>query len=135
MSAPSLDDILNKLIIRLQADATLISLFGSNIYNHPPQDIVLPHLRASVSRGAEWGGKDFAGYDGTISVGVWTDQHGDKNVNIAADAVHACLHELPLLLLAPAQMICLHHQDTTITPDSDGVAHSATITFTFQAST
>ena len=128
MTTPTGSDILEQLFTVMRADAQLMALVGNRIYNHIPQDSPLPCLRARWDSVNEWDTKTSDGYDGNITVDIWSSHRGDKEALAIFDRTYSLLHksELPL---TSGQSLLLRYTMSDSFLEPDGLTHHTVIRF------
>lgn len=129
MASPSNAEITKLVNDRLRGDAVLMGMVSSRAFNHIPQDAALPCLRFRWEQAAEWDTKDSAGWDGSITIDVWTDHRGDKIAQEIADRVDLLLHDRPLLDMASGQSLLVRHDLCDSFTEPDGLTHHTMIRF------
>jgi hypothetical protein len=128
VSSPSHIVILTAAVARLRANVAFMALMGNRVYNHVPQELVLPLCRVRWGQAGEWDTKDSDGVEGFLFVDVWTDHRGDKDALTAADMVVNEFHLLPLVL-SDAQSLILRRDFVDAFTEPDGLTHHTVIRF------
>jgi hypothetical protein len=129
MAIPSHAEVTKLVNDRLTGDTALMALVGNRIFNHIPQDDPLPCIRFRWEQAGQWDHKDADGFDGSITVDIWTDHRGDKQAQTIADRVEVLLHNQPLSAMTSGQSLLLQHDliDTFVEPD--GLTHHTVARF------
>lgn len=128
MSNPTNSEILTQIIARLTGSASLMSMVSNKVYNHVPQDTALPIVRARWDGVTEWDTKTSDGFDGSISIDIWTDHRGDKQALAIADIIYVLFHNAEFTLAAgQSLMIRYVMSDSFIEPD--GLTHHTVMKF------
>ncbi len=133
-------DILTQAIQRLQADAGILAITGeivladgtptglAKVFNHIPQDEVLPFVHCRYTQGTNYSTKQDQGQRGVLRIQAHTDQHGDLQVLQLANLVNQALQNQPLSL-TNQQNVCLYLRSLDTPQVSDGVAHTCILLF------
>lgn len=128
MTNPSNSEILTKIVSRLTGDTALMAAVSNKVYNHVPQDTTTPFIRVRWDGVQEWDTKTSNGFDGHISVDIWTDHRGDKVALQLADMVYALYHNAEFLLTAGQSLLVRYIlSDSFIEPD--GLTHHTIMRF------
>ena len=120
------DEVLQKIIERLRADAGVTALVGQNSFSEIPQDNPLAYIRVS-SDTDEFDTKGSDGFDAIITFDFWSGHCGNKEVNEIAQAIYAAFQNKPLDLTVKS--LCLQHQRYTTVIESDDLSTHGIMTF------
>lgn len=90
-----------KIYSLLAADATLIAMLAngaSSINDNTPDNSEFPYIQIGEDTFGDWSAHDFDGFDGDITLHVWTQGRGRKECKQIQDQIYAVLHNIDLSL-------------------------------------
>lgn len=117
MSKPSSADILAKIFAKLTANAPLMALVNTQIFNYVPQDMTPPFIRVRWVSAQDWDTKDSDGVEGEIQVDIWTEHKGMLQAFQLSDMVQDTFHLQTLSTVSQSLLIRLVMQDSFVEPD------------------
>jgi len=113
----------------LTADAALTALLGAGrIYDDVPQGSPLPYVTLGQATARDWSTAGEDGTEHTLTLHVWSNARGKKQVHEILGAVRAALHDQPLAL-AGHRLINLRHEFSEARRDADGETIHGTARF------
>jgi len=117
------------LFARLTSTAALTAIIPTErIKSVLPQDAPLPYLRARVTRSQEFDTKDSDGYEAEITLDIYSNYHGNKQVHELSEILYTALHRLPLALGSGGNFL-LRFQSQATFLEPDGQTTHATMLF------
>lgn len=117
------------LFAALSGDAALLALLGgSRIYDDVPQGSPFPYLTFGQSVARDWSTGTDAGNEHVITLHVWSQAKGRKEVHEIMDAARSVLHEQPLAL-AGHRLVNLRHEFSEARRDPDGETYHGLVRF------
>lgn len=128
MASPELE-LQGAIVGRLKADAGVIALVGTRIYDPVPSTQTFPYVsfgpRDSLSDDADC----ITGFEITMQIDAWSRTSGFKEALQIADAVRTCLAGYEFTLTVNAAVL-FEHRVTRTFRDPDGITSHAALTFT-----
>ena len=97
---------------------------GTRWWNNVPQDTKLPILRFRFSQANEFDTKDSDGWQGTLSIDVWTDSRGDLESTKIQDIVDDIFQDGEFAL-QDGQNLFIQHTFFDAFTEPDGITHHA----------
>ncbi len=128
--APQQAEILTRVKDRLDSSSQLLALFGGKTkwFNHIPQDEQLPCMRFRWSQATAWDTKDSQGWEGVLTLDVWTNYRGDLQALKIQDVLNSLFHERELSML-DGQNLLLRHTSADSFTEPDGITHHAVVQY------
>lgn len=133
MASPELE-LQGALVARLKADAALITLVGSRVYDQPPTNstgVVIatyPYVTIGEAQTIRDDATCLSAGQVYLTLHAWSQAVGFPEVRRIADAVTESLHLAPLAL-ATNRLISIMHRQTRTFRDADGLTSHAVIEF------
>ena len=120
--------ILGAIQTALTGDATLTAIVpASRIGNHLKDDVAFPHIIYGIE--AENAGiKGQTGYVMTLTLDVWSDYRGEKQVWEIVNALNGLLDRAPVSI-ASGTNAYLHFDSVQVDTEGDGRTRHGTITY------
>ena len=119
---------------RLRADAPLVALVGTRVYDQPPTDssgnvvATYPYVTIGEAQTLRDDATCVSGRQVYLTLHAWSNAVGFPEVRRIADAVTESLHLAPLAL-ATNRLISIMHRQTRTFRDADGLTSHAVIEF------
>lgn len=140
-----------------------LALMAGKMFNSLPQGLEKPYIRYRWANPVDWSTKTSFGYDGEVTVDVWSNQPGDEEILSLSDLVVLALHNRedfysfglgplldnfgdeivdnfgdPILVttrkITGGRVVLLQHVRTNFIVEPDGVSKHAVIIFRLIAS-
>lgn len=111
----------------LTADSGVSGLVAG-IHDYAPEDGPFPYIQLGEEALQDWSTKDVAGGEHTLTLHIWSQQRGHKQVKAIMTAVHDALHEASLTL-SGYRLVMLRFTFGEILRDPDGVTHHGVMRF------
>jgi poly(3-hydroxybutyrate) depolymerase len=94
------------------------TLGGPRIYDDPPQNTPYPYVTFASTSVADWSTGTEPGDDVTLTLHVWSRDHGRRSTLDALAHIRAALHHQPLTL-AGHRLVDLRHEHSEARRDVD----------------
>lgn len=120
--------LLNAVVARLKADATLTGLVGSRVYTDVKDNPVFPFVRIEI-QSADYSTKDNVGMEHTIQVSAFSRKTDPAEAAQIRSAVFNSLNRAENSLSAVPVSNILHNGVSLIFKESDGKTWNSTIQF------
>lgn len=94
-----LNPLQQRLFEILDADATLTALIGSDrIFDNAPDDIDMPYVVIGDDALNGWDGHTFDGFEGPVTLHVWTEGEGKKDNKKILNRLYQLLHNIDIAI-------------------------------------
>ena len=104
----------------LTSDVTLTTLLsGPKIYDYVPRNAAFPYVTFGQSTERDWSTGGDEGHEHVLTLRVWSDARGRKQIQAIVDAVRFALHDTALTLTGH-RLINLRHEFTEVRRTGDG---------------
>jgi len=113
---------------RLSSDSNLTSTLGSGVYDEVPQGSAYPFVQIGDDSTMDYSTKDVAGSETTLSLHVWSQDHGSKQTKDIIDRVHTLLHDANLSVTG-FNFINIRMEFSDIIRDPDGITRHGIMRF------
>lgn len=127
MASPDLE-LKGAIVAVLKADAAVVALVGTRIYDNIPANATFPYIsfgpRDTVTADADC----IVAFDITQQLDVWSRAVGSSEAERITDAVREALHEYEFNLSVNAAVF-FEHRITRTLKDPDGLTTHAAMTF------
>jgi hypothetical protein len=133
MASPDLE-LQGAIVSRLKADATLVTLIGSRVYDQPPSDTngnvtaTFPYFTIGEAQFLRDDATCVSGGKIYLTMHAWSRTVGFPEVKRIADAVVESVHLAPITL-PTNHLISIIHRQTDVFRDPDGLTSHAVIKF------
>lgn len=107
----------------LDGAGSLDSLMGAGrVFDDVPDNQPMPYIEIGDDVLNDFGGHTFSGFEGTVTINVWSEALGKKECKEIQEAVYTLLHNIDLAL-AGFNTINFRYSDGDIIGDPDGRTH------------
>lgn len=104
----------------LTGDADLTTLLGgTKVYDYVPRNASFPYITFGQSTERDWSTGGDEGHEHVVTLRVWSDARGRKQIQSIVDAVRAVLHDASPALTGH-RLINLRHEFTEVRRTGDG---------------
>ncbi len=104
----------------LVADANVIAaLGGARVYDHVPRNAAKPYVTFAQSVVRDWSAGSDEAHEHSLTLHVWANATGRKQVAIAIEVVRAVLHDVSLTMDGH-HLVNLRHEFSEIRKMGDG---------------
>ena len=104
----------------LIGDATLTGLLGgTHVYDHVPRGAAYPYVTFGRTTERDWSAGTESGSEHLLTINVWSQAAGRRQVQEIMAAVRDALHDRSLAL-AGYQLVNLRHQSSDTQREPDG---------------
>lgn len=104
----------------LTGDAALTQLLGDGrVYDHVPRHVDPPYITFGQSTERDWSTGSDEGHEHILTLRVWSDGRGRKEIQAVVARVRTLLHDQPLTLTGH-RLINLRHDFTEVRRSGDG---------------
>lgn len=118
------------LFTALNGDSTLTTTLGASIFDHVPdhQAVTFPYVVIGEDTMLDYSTKDLVGSDVTVTLHVWSQYRGSKEVKQVMDRVHTLLHDSNLTVTG-RNLINLRSEFSDVLRDPDGITRHGVMRF------
>lgn len=104
----------------LTGDTTLVGLLnGPHVYDHVPRGTSFPYLTFGQSSERDWSTGGAPGHEHTVTLNVWSQARGRRQIQAIVAVMRGLLHEQPLTLDGHT-LVNLRHDVTEVRREPDG---------------
>ncbi|MEM1307263.1 MAG: DUF3168 domain-containing protein, partial [Pseudomonadota bacterium] len=104
----------------LIADGDVTSLLsGAHVYDHVPRGTAYPYVTFGQTTERDWSAGGCEGDEHVVTLHVWSQARGRRQVQRVIAAVRAVLHEADLTL-SGFRLVTLRHEFTETRRENDG---------------
>lgn len=128
MASPELE-LQGAIVARLKADAGVIALISTRVYDPVPKEPVFPYLSFGPKSTTQEDADCITGFEISLQLDAWSRMPGAVEVQKIADAVRVALHDYDFTLPSNAA-VYFQHRDSRIFRDPDGLTTQAAMSFT-----
>lgn len=104
---------------RLSGDADLMEAVNG-VFDHVPKSAALPYLLLGAVTAVPWSSKTFSGQRHRLTVSVFSEAKGDREIKMLADLVHGLL-DRAAFPLEGHRLVALDFETLQTLRDPDGV--------------
>jgi hypothetical protein len=117
------------IFARLASDSGLLALLGSpRIYDDVPQGADFPYLTFAQTLARDWSTGSDDGNEHILTLNVWSQAKGRKEVHEIMGALRTALHDQPLTL-SGHRLVNLRHEHSEARRDPDGETYRGIVRF------
>lgn len=118
------------LFTALNGDSTLTTTLGASIFDDVPdhQAVTFPYVVIGEDTMLDYSTKDLVGSDVTVTLHVWSQYRGSKEVKQVMDRVHTLLHDSNLTVTG-RNLINLRSEFSDVLRDPDGITRHGVMRF------
>lgn len=122
-------EIQKALYNRLAADPALAGYVGNRIYDDVPQNTEFPYVVIGEETAIVWEQDcDAPGIETTITLHVWSQYYGRREVKLIMSVLYSILHNKPLIISDMDNVTCqADFQESFLDPD--GITRHGVIRF------
>ena len=106
---------------RLSGDSTLTTTLGAEVHDDVPEGTSFPYVVLGDDTSVEYGTKTLDGASNTITLHVWSQYRGAKQILEIMNRVHDLLHNYSLTV-SGANLINLRFEFSDTFRDPDGIS-------------
>lgn len=115
-------ELQSKHIIALKADTALQAYIGQRVFDYIPRDTPYPYVAYFISNGEEWDHSDADGEVHSVSVHVYSDHEGTKEVRKILQVVHELLQDNTTHILTDHNLVNVRRTNKDVVQE-DQVYH------------
>lgn len=118
------------VVARLAASSEVSALTGgvARIFDDVPPATAYPYVTVGQALDRDWSTGSSGGREHTLTVHIWSQSPGRREVHRIAAAVSATLHDAPLALTGH-HLVNLRHELTEARRDPDGSTYQGIVRF------
>jgi len=111
----------------LTGNSPLMALI-SGVYDRPPQGTAYPYVTLGAMTGVDWSTKTTKGMEYSITLHVWSQQGGRKEVAVIMESLYAVLHQASLSVTGQT-LVMMRFISSEINEQSDGYTYEGIMKF------
>jgi len=112
----------------LSGDSTLTSTLGAAVYDDVPENSAYPFVSLGEATASDYSTYDLSGSQTTMTIHIWSQYKGAKEVKNIMDRVHTLLHDKTLTVTG-FNLINLRFEFIDTLQDPDGITRHGVMRF------
>lgn len=112
----------------LSGDNTLTSTYGAGVYDEVIEGSTFPYVNIGHETAVDYSTKDVDGAEYTVTLHIWSQYTGSKEVKQILDRIHDLLHDSNLTVTG-FNLINVRFEFSDIMRDPDGITRHGVMRF------